>query len=181
MRTRLLQEEDQKLDKAIELCKSAELVKCHANELQKSVSASASVDVIRSKNKQKHRPAPGKQTYVKKQPTKTQTQPSTSKGSLHHCTRCDTTHASMRCPAYGKTCHKCGGKNHFSKCCKSTKKIHSVNDPGDTQSDEGLYIDSVMVDSVTADWIEPLNVNGCSNQHHIGERFQTPERKAKTT
>ena len=29
------------------------------------------------------------------------------------------------CPAFGKECHKCGHKNHFSKMCKSESKHDS--------------------------------------------------------
>ena len=52
-------------------------------------------------------------------------------------------------------------KKHF-KCCKSTKKIHTVDDlVGITDGEGVLYLDSVMVDSVTADWIEPLSISSC--------------------
>ena len=38
------------------------------------------------------------------------------------CRRCGTVHAKDKCIAYGKTCNKCSGKNHFAKMCftKST-------------------------------------------------------------
>ena len=35
------------------------------------------------------------------------------------CSKCNTTHAYRDCPAFGKKCHKCGNKNHFSSCCRS--------------------------------------------------------------
>ena len=35
------------------------------------------------------------------------------------CSKCNSTHAYMECPAFGKKCHKCGNKNHFSSCCRS--------------------------------------------------------------
>lgn len=43
------------------------------------------------------------------------------------CTRCLTDHDPGRCPAYGKECFACGGKNHFARSAacrpKSTKRI----------------------------------------------------------
>ncbi len=45
------------------------------------------------------------------------------------CSRCGTVHAPRACPAYGKTCHKCGGQNHFQKKCRS-KKPSSNTDTG---------------------------------------------------
>ena len=40
------------------------------------------------------------------------------------------THGKGECPAFGKECHKCGGKNHFSKKCRSSKgsKYESKHD-----------------------------------------------------
>ena len=35
------------------------------------------------------------------------------------CSKCNSTHAYKECPAFGKKCHKCGNKNHFSSCCRS--------------------------------------------------------------
>ena len=34
------------------------------------------------------------------------------------CSKCNSTHAYKECPAFGKKCHKCGKKNHFSSCCR---------------------------------------------------------------
>ena len=36
------------------------------------------------------------------------------------CSKCNTTHPYKNCPAFGKKCHKCSFKNHFSSCCRST-------------------------------------------------------------
>ena len=37
-------------------------------------------------------------------------------------------HDKGKCPAYGKTCNKCGGKNHFeAKCTKKGKKVRFKN------------------------------------------------------
>ena len=35
------------------------------------------------------------------------------------CSKCSMIHAYRNCPAFGKKCHKCGNKNHFSSCCRS--------------------------------------------------------------
>ena len=41
------------------------------------------------------------------------------------CDKCGCSHGKRDCPAYGKECHKCGRKNHFSKMCKSESKRDS--------------------------------------------------------
>ena len=38
------------------------------------------------------------------------------------CGKCSTSHLPRECPAWGKKCHKCGNKNHFSTCCRSKQK-----------------------------------------------------------
>ena len=40
-----------------------------------------------------------------------------SKGKI--CGKCGTSHPLRECPAWGKKCHKCGNKNHFSMQCRS--------------------------------------------------------------
>ena len=36
------------------------------------------------------------------------------------CDYCGYSHVKGSCPAYGKTCNRCGRKNHFAKICKQT-------------------------------------------------------------
>ena len=36
------------------------------------------------------------------------------------CSKCNTVHSYKDCPVFGKKCHKCGFKNHFSSCCRPT-------------------------------------------------------------
>ena len=35
------------------------------------------------------------------------------------CGKCEMSHLPRECPAWGKKCHKCGNKNHFSTQCRS--------------------------------------------------------------
>ena len=48
---------------------------------------------------------------------KGQGQRARSKGKT--CGKCGTSHPPTECPAWGKKCHKCGNKNHFSTQCRS--------------------------------------------------------------
>ena len=41
------------------------------------------------------------------------------------CRFCGHNHKKRDCPAFGKECHKCGRKNHFSNMCKSESKCDS--------------------------------------------------------
>ena len=49
------------------------------------------------------------------------------------CGKCGTSHLPRECPVWGKKCHKCGNKNHFSTQCRSkqsgarNRKSHSTS------------------------------------------------------
>ena len=44
------------------------------------------------------------------------------------CSKCNTTHQFKDCPGFGKKCHKCGFKNHFSSCCRSSQSNRQDSD-----------------------------------------------------
>ena len=45
------------------------------------------------------------------------------------------------CPAWGKSCNKCHGQNHFSKCCKGqgNRKVHGVLDSAENSEVEDIF------------------------------------------
>ena len=49
------------------------------------------------------------------------------------CGKCGMSHPPRECPAWGKKCHKCGNKNHYSTQCRSkqsragNRKPHSTS------------------------------------------------------
>ena len=46
---------------------------------------------------------------------------SKSTRKISDCNFCGHTHGKGKCPAFGKECHRCSGKNHFGKMCRSSK------------------------------------------------------------
>ena len=38
------------------------------------------------------------------------------------CSKCSMSHPPREYPVWGKKCHKCGNKNHFSTCCRLKQK-----------------------------------------------------------
>ncbi|XP_038075576.1 uncharacterized protein K02A2.6-like [Patiria miniata] len=169
-RERLLREEDLTLEKAVKICKAAELVKERSKELQ---STTPTVHAVQKNPSAKPKPqganrkpqatakpqnAPkGKPSRWK--PRNDQQQQTSDK---HHCRRCDNWHVSGKCPAYGETCAYCRGKNHFAKCCfkkRAQGQVHTVDN--DEYTD--FFLDTITVDSVKTqanDWIFPLAMNG---------------------
>ena len=47
----------------------------------------------------------------------------------HHCGKCGKSHERGNCPAYGKTCDKCKGINHFKAVCHSKATAKTVQSP----------------------------------------------------
>ena len=48
-----------------------------------------------------------------------------------HCGRCGTSHRLRECPAFGKQCFKCKGKNHFKSMCRSKRANAVSTESGD--------------------------------------------------
>ena len=46
---------------------------------------------------------------------------SKSTRKISDCSFYGCTHGKGKCPAFGKECHRCSGKNHFEKICRSSK------------------------------------------------------------
>ena len=79
------------------------------------------------------------------------------------CQYCGQSHAPRRCPAYGKVCKKCKGRNHFAVVCRGGgsrkpggKYVHIV-DSSDTR---GLFIGTVFVGGIDSnEWHTTLKVD----------------------
>ena len=140
-RKKLLQERALTLDKTIDVCKSAELVSTQVKDIADATSNSKSADVNKVTGA-KHRHG----GHKKSKPTKSSTSGATSdkvKVKQIHCKFCGLTHDNDRnkCPAWGKTCSKCHGANHFAKKCRSrSRKVHGVQDESDSESEEEIEL-----------------------------------------
>ena len=134
----LLQKKDLKLETAIDICRSSEVT---ASQMQ-VIGDDSSVHRVEMFQERKHAKKPSRTTDV-----------------LIRCKFCARSHRRRKedCPAYGKTCNKCGDQNHFSPCCKkdskpkpkSKRQIHKVeaDDGAETQSEsETESVNCVVID-----------------------------------
>jgi len=72
---------------------------------------------------------------------------------INNCHSCGSSHRRRHCPAYGKSCNKCGKSNHFAKVCRSKAIMKSTTN-------------AVQVPDATTDVNEEpcmFNVGLCSN------------------
>lgn len=150
---RLLRESSLSLTKAIDFCRAVEISKEQAKQLQ----AECEVTAIR-----RERPKSEKSYETRKE---------------NQCSYCGYKHIKGKCPAYGKKCSECQGKNHFAAVCKRKKKIKkNVNeiqqeeeDEEKSSEEEEVYIDNVEMKIVGSlnkaraaelMWSETINVEG---------------------
>jgi hypothetical protein len=78
------------------------------------------------------------------------------------CKKCGYKHVRGECPAFGKSCHVCGGKNHFSIGCLYKNKVKKLDllYYNDNASIESIYFNKFhsnnYVHSIKSDWEHTL-------------------------
>ena len=55
--------------------------------------------------------------------------------NLNKCEYCGKGHSPRNCPAYGKYCNYCNGKNHFESVCRKKRNVNTVDTYADVQYD----------------------------------------------
>ena len=178
LRARLLRERQLTLETAIAIVRAQEQADDQLRKLTKSKPI-IDVDAV-SKQKKKKRKKP-------------QVIDTTSRDSsiAPTCSYCGETHKRGECPAYGKKCKYCGGKNHLETVCfkkrndskkNKKKKIHEVHGDsscadsssyadndcqnlfvGSLSLHEGEFKNLERVESITLrEWREMVDINGAS-------------------
>ena len=112
-RARLMREKDISLETAAEIARTAEAAK---KQLQQTA-RNQSVHGVQQYKK-------GSQTNWEKRFKDDKKDANANRGSGSdrvetQCKYCGGKHEKRNCPAYGKTCRKCGKKNHFEKVCRA--------------------------------------------------------------
>lgn len=142
------------METATEICRNSEATKRQLENVRNK--EEAIVDFVRKKKQY------GKQEEKNK---KLNTDERSKK--QFKCNKCDKVHGYRECPAYGKTCHKCGRMNHFSSMCKV--KLSDVKDitrnEKSKSEDEDLYVSSIVKVGELSKlgksiWNETVEVNG---------------------
>ena len=87
---------------------------------------------------------------------------SRSAGTLRECKFCGRIHGKRSCPAYGKTCDICQGRNHFASVCRTrtrqradirgTGAVHQLEAQNTASTDEdGYWIMTIVRDELTVE------------------------------
>ena len=134
IKERLLRDSELTLERAIDICKANEAAQAQMKVLT-GAENSASVNMIRKLKKMNLRK---KQVPVVEQATRNALTP-----KKKQCKRCGTSHKFRECSAWGATCDKCGGRNHYaSKCLK--RRVQVVGVDNDSTGDEGGFFVSAI-------------------------------------
>ncbi|KAK3920139.1 Gag-Pol polyprotein [Frankliniella fusca] len=124
----LLAIKDLDLKAAIKECRAAEASRRYAEEIQQELTSTLSVNAIKNQKQTRNQ----------------------DKGAKFDCKRCGFNHVYGNCPAYGKTCMNCKGKNHFIKMCKKPKVVNSLHIENSDKNDyQVLFTDSIGIEVIT--------------------------------
>ncbi|XP_013395965.1 uncharacterized protein LOC106163040 [Lingula anatina] len=134
----LLRENNLTLTKAVHICQIHECSEVDAKQMQQQ--NPVTVHLVNKKKAQKPR-----QTFSHGRSQASETA---------KCRNCSSSHAKGKCPAYGKSCHKCGKLNHFQVACRSqsqkskSPRTHKVIREVNTDSCSDTEADLLVIDSV---------------------------------
>ena len=110
------------LERAESLCRAAEESKRQIKQLSKEADKREEVHVMKKDGKPlTPKPQGGKLRF--------------------NCSKCGTWHLPKRCPAFGKNCHTCNKKGHFSKFCPKRFPWHGVHEVFKRDTISGHQID----------------------------------------
>lgn len=196
-RARLLEKANLTLEQCIEMARTSEATQQQVNVMNKTVTTAASVDVLQTQHTNKRNGVNAKKSHQSNSRnqnngndkrrtngssntqnssgTNTHTQQNSSNGNdknnkKGNCTYCGYTHQPRKCPAYGKTCHKCNRKGHYkSMCVARTIACLSTTDSDDSENDvfnlhglEVFDVNPIHAIDESKSWIEKIKIENLS-------------------
>ncbi|XP_069364930.1 uncharacterized protein [Maniola hyperantus] len=130
---KLLEIKDLTLDKALDICRSAELssqqlMVLHSSEVNAVAAASTTRQLTTpASNNSKAKYSRPHNNINNKKNCQNNYKNNLNKNN-YQCKKCNKVHGPRQCPAFGKTCLKCGKLNHFSVGCMSkNQKLDNIN------------------------------------------------------
>ena len=145
VKARLLREEDLTLDKALNICRTAELSKTQLQNLVDGKRA-GEINIIHKKNGgtvHQH----GRE-YKDRGEASYEYESRSSRTEKYDCKNCGLKHGPMQCGAKGKQCHKCQKFNHYARMClsggkRNPNKINAIKEVDTSDSEEEFFIETI--------------------------------------
>ena len=169
-RQKLLQERKLTLEKCIDICHSNEATSSQMKEIASGSNLEA-VNKVEDPTRDKGRS--WRRDRKRRNDRNEQSRDNTTRVTKT-CHFCGNKHEmnKKKCPAWGKQCQKCNGRNHFASVCKKDRRInHVVEDETDTDSDvefitsiclEEEYISQVSDNEYPKEIYAEMIINGSS-------------------
>ena len=166
LRKKLLQESQLTLEKCTDYCRAAEA----ANSQLKEISSHGPDTVNYLSKLKKGKPQSQPQLQAQPKLGRNTGSPANKQMIMRDCKYCGRRHEreKEKCPAFVKTCNKCGGKDHFSNVCQqqmqpgnkapsrnnlqqSKLRVHELHEDAQTSSEDEIWALSFAeeVNSVT--------------------------------
>ena len=134
VKERLLREPDLTLGKCLDICRSVESSRQQAKSMMSQVESTepAEVNIVKKKTFHNFRQGNSQSSHAHSR-----------KFQITKCYYCGDSHTKGKCPAFGKTCGKCGNKNHFASVCRGagrTDNKHRERSHGSRQQKYGKSV-----------------------------------------
>ena len=172
IREELLSTHDLTLSKTIEICRAKEAASLHMKALKgeeiNKMTHNSNKKKKSGDNKHKAKGKSGDRGKGKRRgkenPDKGKSGETSHLRAKRKCLFCTQVHLMRKelCPAWGKTCTACGGKNHFQASSKC--KHHSVHAVGEDYSTDSSESSSETISGITTDQDHLVNAVQSSNQ-----------------
>ncbi|XP_073237564.1 uncharacterized protein [Porites lutea] len=135
LRRRLMANDNLTLDQVIKEVKSAEITK-HQDQILQNNSSSADISEVHDR----------KVPENKRRSPKPKHFGGSLKTKQKSCYRCGAQpgHPPQHCPAKDATCNACNKKGHYSKVCKSSKRVHRVGEDSDEDDISVMTVNEVV-------------------------------------
>ena len=133
-REKLINEGDKlTMDKAIQIVQNYEYCQKQLKSMTLSGASGASGSSVDAINRRK--------SGEGARPRSSQPNMGPQRQQYKQCENCGTKHEKKKCPAYGKTCFKCGKQNHYQKLCRAkqcvTNAVHEINNDSANNTHSG--------------------------------------------
>lgn len=167
VQTKLLEMSDLTYEKAVEKCRTDEVTKEQTESMNKTTATVSEVkrnDARGSKDTQAQNNSRGNnnkgnnkhkqngtrprnysntnnsdKNFVNKN---NRSQPSQNNNNMINCSRCNLRHPHRQCPAYGKNCNACSGRNHYAVACR-TRNVNAINGSDFDTNNSDFYVNSI--------------------------------------
>ena len=172
MQEKLLQTKDLTLQKAIDMCKASVVAKTQAAGIkQASAEVEESISKLKIDRDNNATSNSNRSDYRNNQNRGRRGNIRRQTSQITQCDYCGGSHQRGNCPAWGKTCGKCGKQNHYTSKCWS-KHVNTMNYQAedsannydsDPDQNECMFIGAIdSQESEKHEWKETIDINNCA-------------------